>query len=61
MKYRIEGEPFPVVTCDLEAGEQLITESGGMSWMTPNMPAPIFFWKNTESDTPVSHARNALF
>lgn len=37
MKYRIEGEPFPVVTCDLEAGEQLITESGGMSWMTPNM------------------------
>ena len=37
MKYRIEGEPLPVVICDLEANEQMITESGGMSWMTPNM------------------------
>ncbi|MBQ7698790.1 MAG: TIGR00266 family protein [Clostridia bacterium] len=37
MKYRIEGEPLPVVICDLETNEQMITESGGMSWMTPNM------------------------
>ena len=37
MKYRIEGEPLPVVICDLEANEQMITESGGMSWMSPNM------------------------
>lgn len=37
MKYSIEGEPLPVVICDLEAGETMITESGAMSWMTPNM------------------------
>ena len=37
MKYTIEGEPLPVVICDLEAGDTMITESGAMSWMTPNM------------------------
>ena len=37
MKYRIEGEPFPVVICDVEAGEKLITQKGAMSWMSPNM------------------------
>ncbi len=37
MKYRIEGTPLPVVICDLEAGEQMITERGSMSWMSPNM------------------------
>ena len=37
MKYRIEGEPLPVVICDVEAGEKLITENGAMSWMSPNM------------------------
>lgn len=37
MKYKIEGEPMPVVICELEAGEQMITEGGGMSWMSPNM------------------------
>lgn len=37
MKYSIEGEPLPVVICDLEAGEKMITEKGAMSWMTPNM------------------------
>lgn len=37
MKYSIEGEPLPVVICDLEAGETMITESGAMSWMSPNM------------------------
>ncbi len=37
MKYRIEGEPFPVVHCELAAGEKMITESGGMSWMSTNM------------------------
>ena len=37
MKYVIEGEPLPVVICTLEAGETMITESGAMSWMTPNM------------------------
>lgn len=37
MKYRIQGEPMPVVICDLEAGEKMITEKGSMVWMSPNM------------------------
>lgn len=37
MKYSIEGAPLPVVICDLEPGETMITEKGAMSWMTPNM------------------------
>ena len=37
MQYKIEGEPLPVVICNLEAGERMITESGAMSWMSPNM------------------------
>mgnify|MGYP000094271392 FL=1 len=37
MQYQIAGEPLPVVTCQLAAGEAMITERGSMSWMTPNM------------------------
>ena len=37
MKYEIRGETLPVVICNLEDGEQVITEGGGMSWMSPNM------------------------
>ena len=37
MQYQITGTPLPVVTCTLQAGEQMITESGAMSWMSPNM------------------------
>lgn len=37
MKYQIHGEPMPVVVCELNAGEKMISESGSMSWMTPNM------------------------
>jgi len=37
MNYQIVGEPLPVVICDLEAGETIITEAGAMSWMTENM------------------------
>lgn len=37
MRYEIKGSPFPAVICYLEAGEQMITEGGGMSWMSPNM------------------------
>ena len=37
MKYEIRGEPMPVVICNLEAGESMITERGSMVWMTPNM------------------------
>ena len=37
MRYRIEGTPLPVVICELNAGEQMITERDSMSWMSPNM------------------------
>ncbi|MCI7413386.1 TIGR00266 family protein [Hornefia butyriciproducens] len=37
MQYRIEGTPLPVVICNVEPGETLITEKGAMSWMSPNM------------------------
>ena len=37
MKYQIKGDTLPVVICQLEAGETMITESGAMSWMSPNM------------------------
>lgn len=37
MRYEIKGETLPVVICYLESGEKMITEGGGMSWMSPNM------------------------
>ena len=37
MQYNIVGEPMPVVICNVDPGETLITERGSMSWMTPNM------------------------
>ena len=37
MKTEISGNFLPVVTCKLQKGEQVYTESGGMSWMTPNI------------------------
>ncbi len=37
MRYEIQGEPLPVVICHLDDGEQMITEKGAMSWMSPNM------------------------
>ena len=37
MRYNIIGEPLPVVICELDSNETMITESGAMSWMTPNM------------------------
>ena len=37
MRYTIEGGNLPVVICTLSDGEQLLTEKGAMSWMTPNM------------------------
>lgn len=37
IKYEIEGGHLPVVICYPEAGEALCTESGAMSWMSPNM------------------------
>lgn len=37
MKYEIKGDTLPVVICELNAGETMITESGAMAWMSPNM------------------------
>ena len=31
MRFNIEGEPMPVVVCELESGEMMITEKGAMS------------------------------
>ena len=37
MKYEILGDTLPVVICRLDPGERMITESGSMAWMSPNM------------------------
>lgn len=37
MQYKIKGDNLPVVICNLEDGESMITERGSMSWMSPNM------------------------
>lgn len=37
MKYTIQGENLPVVICELDANERMITERGAMAWMSPNM------------------------
>ena len=37
MQYEIKGGSFPVVVCNLENGETMITEKGSMAWMSPNM------------------------
>ena len=37
MQYEIKGGSYPVVVCNLENGEKMITEKGSMVWMSPNM------------------------
>ena len=37
MQYKIQGEPMPVVVCELNPGEKMISEKGSMVWMSPNM------------------------
>ena len=37
MRYNITGEPMPVVICDVDANESMITEKGSMVWMSPNV------------------------
>ena len=37
MRYEIKGGNFPVVVCELDNGEKMITEKGSMVWMSPNM------------------------
>lgn len=36
MRYKIFGETLPIVTIQLDSGESIYTQSGGMSWMTDN-------------------------
>lgn len=37
LKYELEGGNLPVVICYPQAGQTLCTQSGAMSWMSPNM------------------------
>lgn len=37
MNYEIKGGNLPVVICNLEQNESMITESGSMSWMSENI------------------------
>lgn len=37
MKYDIQGESLPVVICNLENNETMVTERGSMAWMSPNI------------------------
>ena len=37
IKYEIEGGSLPVLLCYPEQGETLCTQSGAMSWMSPNI------------------------
>lgn len=37
IRYEIEGGHLPVVICYPQAGQTVCTESGAMSWMSPNM------------------------
>ncbi len=36
MNYKIKGDMLPVVICDLNPGESIISESGAMGWMSEN-------------------------
>lgn len=37
MRYEVKGGNFPVLVCQVEQNETMITEGGAMSWMSPNM------------------------
>jgi len=37
LKYEIQGGQLPVAVCELEEGQEMFTESGGMSWMSENI------------------------
>ena len=36
MRYRVFGDKLPGLTLQLDAGESIYTQSGGMSWMSDN-------------------------
>ena len=37
MQYNIEGGMFPILEVSLSPGESIITQNGGMVWMSPNL------------------------
>lgn len=37
MQYQIQGQPYPVVTMQLQPGESVLCQKGAMTWMTPNL------------------------
>ena len=37
MQYSIQGGNLPVLILNMEQNEEIVMESGAMSWMTPNM------------------------
>lgn len=37
MKYNIRGTVLPILDVELQAGESVYTEAGGMAWMSPNV------------------------
>lgn len=37
MRYEIKNNSFPIVTCQLNTGEKMITEKGSMLWMSPGI------------------------
>lgn len=37
MRYDIKGDSLPVVICNLNAGETIVSESGAMGWMSDNI------------------------
>ena len=54
MRYQIQGETLPVVICELEGGETMITEGGGMAWMSPNTEdGDVHQWRRRKSFWPV--------
>ncbi len=46
MKYQLEGAPFPIATCYMDAGESIVCEAGAMITMTTNMQMETFAGKN---------------
>ena len=44
MRYEVKGGSFPVVVCNLDSGEQMITEKGSMVWMSPNIEMQTSAW-----------------
>ena len=37
MQHKIIGDDFPAVICSLDQGEKMISESGAMAWMSPDV------------------------